>query len=134
MDTWRLNTDVKCSKLRTFSNLFLQKPFFPDENTFDWEKNEQLINEYIGQKQINMTWHGMTTMTDLHQSTILVYPKLMTLDRFCLCEEKTRQGQRRNVRTRTTISQSAVTWMSYPLNHVFFWSIVKFLVINVNVW
>ena len=32
--------------------------------------------------------HGMTTMTALDQSPILVYPKLVTLDRFSLCGEK----------------------------------------------
>ena len=64
--------------LWTFSNIFLRKPFFPNENSkiqsykkltinaiktllherfrIDQERNEQLINECIRQKQINMMW------------------------------------------------------------------------------
>ena len=70
-------TNGKNCDLWTFSNIFLQKPFFPDKNskvhsckkltnsaietllnkffTLDQEKNEQIINKYAQQRHVNMT-------------------------------------------------------------------------------
>ena len=88
-------------------NCIFRNPFFPDKNsklysykkltntaretllnelfTLNPENNEQTINKYIKQRQINMTW---PTLTALCWSTILVYLKLLSLDRFSLCIEK----------------------------------------------
>ena len=85
--------------LRNF--IFNKNLFFPDKNsnlhlyknftnleietliselfTLDQDKNEQIINEYINERQIKMT------MTALFESPILLYLKLVTLDRFSLC-------------------------------------------------
>ena len=56
--------------------------------TLDQDKNEQIINEYINERQIKMTY---PTMTALCQTPILVYLKLVTLDRFSLLKEKGRR-------------------------------------------
>ena len=100
-----------------FSCIFT-KTFFPDKNSkpysykkltnitletllnefFTWnpEDNKQRINEYVRQRQVNMTW---PTLTALCQSTILVYLKLLNLNRFSLCGEKITNGDknRRNI-------------------------------------
>ena len=97
-------TTVTCGPFQLY---FYENLFFPDKNsklhsykkltntaletflnklfTLKPENNEQTINEYIKQWQINMIW---PTLTALSQSTILVYLKLLALDRFSLCAEK----------------------------------------------
>ena len=104
VDAWRSRTKSNNCDLWAFSIVFLWKSFFfPDENsklhsykkltntaleillkelfTLNPKNNEHTINEYIKQRQINMTW---PTLIALYQSTILVYLKLLTLDRFNL--------------------------------------------------
>ena len=44
---------------------------------------------HINERQIKVTW---PTFTALYQSPILVYLKLVTLDRFHLCGERQRQA------------------------------------------
>ena len=83
-----------------FNFIFNENLFFPDKNsnlhpyksltnleietllselfTLDQDKNEQIINEYINERQIKMT------ITALFESSILLYLKLVTLDRFSL--------------------------------------------------
>ena len=107
VDAWRSHTKTNNCDLWAFSVVFLRKLFFPGENsklpsyknltntaletllnklfTLNPQNNEQTINEYIKQRQINMTW---PTLTALCWSTILVYLKLLSLDRFSLCIEK----------------------------------------------
>ena len=77
----------KNSKLQSYKKLtnvalerILNKLF-----TLDQENVEQILNKFIKQRQINMIW---LTLTDLCLSPILVYIKLVTLDRFSFCGEK----------------------------------------------
>ena len=92
MDVWRPYRNAKNCDLWIFWDISLRKPFFPDENrkiqspknltndasetfvnelfTLDRERNEQLINYYIGQKQINMTWPQWLTWAN-HQSCFI---------------------------------------------------------------
>ena len=59
--------------------------------TLDQDKNEQIIKAYINEGQIKMI---QPTLTVLYQLPILVYIKLVTLDRFSLCGERQRQMDR----------------------------------------
>ena len=59
--------------------------------TLNPENNEQTTNQCIKQRQIKMTW---PTLTALCQSTILVYARLLTLDRFSLCGEKIKNSDK----------------------------------------
>ena len=110
VNMWMLEDPIQKNQqlcLWSFSIVFWQKPFFPDENSklhsykkltntgletllnelfiLNPKNNEQTINEYIKQRQISMT---RPTLTALCQSPILVYLKLLTLDRFSLCNEQ----------------------------------------------
>ena len=58
--------------------------------TLDQDKNEQIINEYINERQIKMTY---PTMTALCQTPILVYLKLVTLNKFSLLKGKGRRAK-----------------------------------------
>ena len=58
--------------------------------TLDQDKNEQIINEYINERQIKMTY---PTMTALCQTPILVYLKLVTLNKFSLLKDKGRRAK-----------------------------------------
>ena len=77
-------TNTKLHSCKKLTNTALET-LLNELFTSNPKNNEQTINEYIKQRQINMTW---PTLTALCQSTILVYLKLLTLDRFSLCSEK----------------------------------------------
>ena len=103
-DTIQMDTTITCGPFQLY---FYENLFFLDEHsklqnykkltnialetllkrffTLNREKNEQILIEYIRQRQIKMTW---PTLTALHQSPVLVYPKLVTLYRFSLWGEK----------------------------------------------
>ena len=100
--TWRSDTKNRDSKMWTFLNLF-----FPDKNSkmqsfrkltkeaiktllnkifrLDQEQKKNIIQNYMNEKNIMLTW---LTVTDLSRSTILLYLKLLVLDKFILGNEK----------------------------------------------
>ena len=109
VNAWMLEDDTTFThnNLRTFWNIFYKNLFFPDKDSklcnykkltndaletllnklfsLDQENNKCIINEYIKQRQIQMTW---PTLTNLYQSPTLVYLKLVTLERFSFCGKK----------------------------------------------
>ena len=64
--TYQIFFSDENSKIRSYNNLTNSdiKTFLNELFTLDRERNEQLMNEYIRQKQINMTWPQRLTLTN----------------------------------------------------------------------
>ena len=104
---WMLEDPIqKLTTVTSGTSCILLITFFPDKNrklhsykkpthtaletllnkvfTLNPKNNEKAINQYIKQQQLNMAW---PTLSALCQSTVLVYLKLLTLDRLSFCGE-----------------------------------------------